>query len=77
MHAALTFPENTTGVKTADRLKNFQAINPMKGFKQFIEKSDWDERLLGYEKYMNLFSWAGIAASAIFFVPVCISIFTR
>ena len=77
MHAAITFPENTTGTKTADRLNNFQAINPIKGFQQFIEKSDWDERLLGYEKPLNLFSWVGIAASAIFFIPVCISIFIR
>jgi hypothetical protein len=77
MHAVITFPENTTGTKAVDSLKNFQVINPIKGFQRFIEKSDWDERLLGYEKHMNLFSWVGIAASDIFFVPLCISIFTR
>ena len=77
MHAAITFPKNTTGIKVAGSLKDFQATNPIKRFQQFIEESDWDVRLLGYEKYMNGFSYGVIIASAFFLIPVCLSIFTR
>lgn len=77
MHAAITFPENRLRTKRAGSLKIFQAINPIKEFQRFIEDSDWDERLLGYEKYMNRFFCGIIIASSIFFIPVCISIFSR
>ena len=77
MQAEITFSENAVGTKVADIVKIFQAINPIKKFQQFIEESDWDERLMGYEKYMNWFSYGIIFASAVFFIPVCISIFSR
>jgi hypothetical protein len=77
MQAEITFSENAAGTKLADTIKIFQAINPIKQFQHFIEESDWDERLLGYEKFMNLFSYGVIFASAFFFIPVCISIFSR
>jgi hypothetical protein len=77
MQADITFSENITGTKVADIVKIFQAIKPIKKFKRFVEESDWDKRLLGYEKYMNWFSYGVIIASAFFFIPVCISIFSR
>jgi len=92
MNTAITFPENITGTKMTGNgvvekshvwglFKNvqnkIQAINPIKGFQTFIEKSDWDERLMGCEKYINMFICGIIAVSAVFFIPVCISIFTR
>jgi hypothetical protein len=77
MHAEITFSENAAGTKAADIVKIFQAINPIKKFQRFIEESDWDERLRGYEKYMNRFFCGIIIASSIFFIPVCISIFSR
>ena len=77
MQAEITFSENAAGTKMADTIKIFQTINPIKKFQQFIEESDWDERLLGYEKYMNWFSYGVIIASAVFFIPICISIFSR
>jgi hypothetical protein len=77
MQAEITFSENAAGTKMADIVKMFQAIKPIKKFKRFVEESDWDERLLGYEKYMNWFSYGVIIASAFFFIPVCISIFSR
>ncbi len=77
MQADITFSENVAGTKVAYTLKKFQAINPIREFQQFIEKSDLDKRLLGFEKYMNLFSYGAIIASSIFFIPVCISIFSR
>ena len=77
MQAGITFSENAVGTKVADIVKIFQAINPIKKFQHFIEESDWDERLLGYEKYMNWFFYGAIFASAFFFIPVCISIFSR
>jgi hypothetical protein len=77
MQAEITFSENAAGTKVADIVKIFQTINPIKKFQQFIEESDWDERLMGYEKYMNWFSYGVIIASAVFFIPVCISFFSR
>ena len=77
MQAEITFSENAAGTKVADIVKIFQAINPIKKFQQFIEESDWDERLMGYEKYMNRFFCGVIIASSIFFIPICISIFSR
>ena len=77
MQAEITFSENAAGTKVADIVKIFQAIKPIKQFQHFIEESDWDERLLKYEKYMNRFFCGVIIASSIFFIPVCISIFNR
>jgi hypothetical protein len=77
MQAETIFPENVAGTKVAETLTKFQTINPIREFQQFIEKSDWDECLRGYEKYMNRFSYGVIIASSIFFIPVCISIFSR
>ena len=77
MQAEITFSENTIGTKAADSMKTFQTINPIKGLQQFIEKSDWYERLLGYEKYINRFSWTIIIGSVIYLAPICISILIR
>ena len=77
MQAEITFSENATGTKMADIVKIFQAIKPIKKFKRFIEESNWDECLMGYEKYMNWFSYGVIIASASLFIPICISIFSR
>jgi hypothetical protein len=77
MQAEITFSENEAGTKVADIFKIFQTIKPIKQFQNFIEESDWDECLMGYEKYINGFSYGVIIASAFFFIPVCISIFSR
>jgi hypothetical protein len=77
MQAEITFSENAAGTKMADIVKIFQAIKPIKKIKRFVEESDWDKRLMGYEKYINWFSYGVIIASAFFFIPVCISIFSR
>ena len=77
MQAEITFSENAAGTKVGDIVKIFQAIKPIKEFQRFIEESDWDKRLMGYEKYMNGFSYGVVIASSIFFIPICISIFSR
>jgi hypothetical protein len=77
MNTAITFPENIAGTKMTGSLNKIPTVNPVKGFQKFIEKSDWDERLMGYEKYINMFICGIIGLSAVFFIPVCISIFTR
>jgi hypothetical protein len=77
MQSKITFFENTFEVKTSDGLKIFQPVKPIREFRRFIECSDWDERLLKYEKHINLLSWGIILASAIFFIPICISILIR
>lgn len=77
MQTEITFSENTAERRTVDLQEVFQTIKPLQGLRQSIEKGDWDERLLGYEKYINRFSWMIIIASVIFLVPVCIKIFIR
>ena len=78
MRSGITFPENTIGTKAADLPKLFKAIKmPFQRLRKFIEESDWDERLLGYEKYMNRFCWAVLIASVAYLIPVCIAIFIR
>jgi hypothetical protein len=77
MNAAITFPENTAGTKTAGSGGKFRAVKLISGFEHFIEEGDWDERLMGYEKYIDRFSRGAIIVSAVFFIPVFISIFSR
>ena len=77
MQAEITFSENTVRTKATGHLKIFQAIKPIQGLRQFSAESDWDENIPRYEKYINLFSWVVIIASAIFLTPVCINIFIR
>jgi hypothetical protein len=77
MQAEITFSENEVGTKVADIFKIFQTIKPIKQFQHFIEESDWDECLMGYEKNINRFFCGIIIASSIFFIPVCMSIFIR
>jgi len=77
MQAEITFSGNTIRTKAAGRTKMFRTIKPIKEFQKFIEESDWDEHLSGYEKYINRFSWGIIIASVIFFTPVCIALLIR
>jgi hypothetical protein len=48
--------------------------NLLKKFRHFIENSTWDEDLLKYEKWINVFSFIVIAAAVLFFVPVALSV---
>jgi len=77
MQAEITFSENTVERRTSGLPKRFRTIKQIQELRQIINEGDWDERLLGYEKYINRFSWVVIVASAIFLAPVCINIFTR
>ena len=78
MRSGITFPENTIGTKTADLPKIFKVIKmPFQRLRKFIEESDWDERLLEYEKYINWVSWAVIIASAAYLIPICVAILLR
>jgi hypothetical protein len=77
MQSKIIFFENTFEAGSIDKAKIYHPAKLLHKFRQFIECSDWDERLLKYEKYVNWFSCGIIAASALFFLPVCISILTR
>lgn len=77
MQSKIIFFENTFDAGSMDEPKKFHPAKLLHKFRRFIEYSDWDERLLKYEKYINWFSYGLIAASALFFLPVCISIFAR
>jgi hypothetical protein len=77
MQSKIAFFENTFEAKASGGLKIFRPIKPIREFRRFIECSDWDERMLKYEKYINLFSGGIIVAAAVFFIPVCISILIR
>ena len=77
MQAEITFSANTIGRKTIGRQNILPVVKPVGKFQKFIEESDWYDRLLGYEKYINRFSWAIIVASIVFFFPFCLNIFSR
>jgi hypothetical protein len=46
-------------------------------FRYFIEGTDWDKELLRYEKEIDRLCWIILVASAIFFLPVTISIVSK
>ncbi|MBN1474249.1 MAG: hypothetical protein JW914_06515 [Syntrophaceae bacterium] len=77
MQSKIIFFENTFEAGSMDEPKTFHLAKLLQKFCRFIEYSDWEESLLKYEKYFNWFSYGLIAASALFFLPVCISILTR
>jgi hypothetical protein len=77
MQVEVTFSENSIETKVEDIPKIFRTIKPIQGLRQFVEESDWDERLLGCEKCINRFFWTIIIAAVIYLTPVCINIFTR
>ncbi|HPY35628.1 MAG TPA: hypothetical protein PK527_07740 [Smithellaceae bacterium] len=77
MQSKIIFFENTFEAGSIDKAKIYHPAKLLHKFRRFIECSDWDERLLKYEKYVNWFSYGIIAASALIFLPVCISILAR
>jgi hypothetical protein len=77
MQTKITFFENDFVVGISDEPKMFRPANPVQAFRRFIESSDWDERLLKSEKQINRLSYGLIAAAALFFLPLCISILSR
>jgi len=77
MQAEITFSANTMGRKTIGRQNILSVVKPVGKFQKFIEEGRWYDHLLGYEKYINRFSWAIIVASIIFFFPFCLNIFSR
>ena len=76
MQAEITFSANTMGRKTIGRRNILPVVKLVGKFQKFIEESNWYELLLGYEKYINRFSWVFIIASIIFFFPFCLNIFS-
>lgn len=77
MQAEITFSANTIGRKTIGRQNILPAVKPVSKFQKFIEESRWYDHLLGWERYINRFSWAIIIASIVFFLPFCLNIFSR
>jgi len=77
MQSKIIFFENTFEAGSMDKTKIFHPAKLLHKFCRFIEYSDWEESLLKYEKCINWFSYGLIAAAALFFLPVCISILTR
>jgi hypothetical protein len=77
MQSKIIFFENDFAVRALDELKIFRPTKPIREFRRFIEYSDWDERMLKYEKRISLLSYGIIVAAAVFFIPVCISILIR
>jgi hypothetical protein len=77
MQAEITFSANTIGRKNIGRQNILSFVKPVSKFQKFIEEGRWYDHLLGYEKYINRFSWAIIIASIVFFFPFCLNIFIR
>jgi hypothetical protein len=42
--------------------------------RRVIECTDWDERILTYEKWLNGFCWGSIAISVVCLLPVIVHI---
>jgi hypothetical protein len=77
MQSKIIFFENPFEAGSMDKPETYHLAKLLHKFRRFIEYSDWDESLLKCEKYVNWFSYGIIAASALIFLPVCISILTR
>jgi hypothetical protein len=77
MQSKIIFFDNDFAVRDSDKLKMFRPAKPIRKFRRFIECSDWDERMLKFEKHINVLSYGIIVAAAVFFIPVCISILIR
>jgi len=77
MQAEITFSANNIGRKTIGRQNILPVVKLVSNFQKFIEEGNWYEGLLGYEKYINRFSWAIIIASIAFFFPFCLNILSR
>lgn len=75
MQAEITFPTDTIKGRTVNCRKILSIATPISKFQKFIEDGKWYDRLLGYEKYINRFSWVCIIASIVFFLPFCLNIF--
>jgi hypothetical protein len=43
-------------------------------FKRFIECSDWDERILTYEKWVDGFCWGSIAIAVMCLLPMIVHV---
>jgi len=77
MQAEITFPTRTIKRKTLNSQKILSVGQLIHKFQNFIEDGRWFDRFLGYEKYINRFSWVIICASIFFFLPLCLNIFIR
>lgn len=77
MQSKIIFFGNDFEVRASGRVKVFRPPKPIREFCRFIECSDWDKRILKFEKYINLLSGGIIVAAAVFSIPVCISILIR
>jgi hypothetical protein len=53
------------------------ATGLIRQFKQVTERVDWSQHLLKMEKWTNRFCLVIVAASALYFVPIVISILFR
>jgi hypothetical protein len=43
-------------------------------FKDFIEHSDWDERILSCQKWLDAFCWGFVVLSIVFLLPTIVHI---
>jgi hypothetical protein len=72
---ATTFSRHIRRPGTA--YQTFSRPGYMKRFCYFIERSDWDERFIAHEAWVNKICVGVIIASVIFFAPALIKIFLR
>lgn len=77
MQAEITFSANTMGRKTIGRQNILPVVKLVSKFQKFIEEGKWYDRIFGYERYIDRFSWVFIIASIVFFLPFCLNIFSR
>jgi hypothetical protein len=57
--------------------RTYSRLSYMKRFRNFIEHSDWDDKILAHETWVNKICVGVIIASVLYFVPTLIRIFLR
>ena len=70
-----TFSEHIRGVKATHN--TFTRAEFLKRLRRIIEYSDWDERILSYEKWLNRGCIGVIIVSALYFFPVVIKVLLK
>jgi len=72
---ATTFSERIRSEKAAHN--TFTRPGFLRRFRHIIEHSDWDERILAYEKWLNRGCIGVIIVAALYFSPVVIKVLLK
>lgn len=72
---ATTFPKHIRRPKATYR--TYSKPSYINRFCYFIERSDWDEKILVHEEWANKLCAGVLIAAVLYFVPVLVKLFLR